>query len=34
MVNIIDQAQAFGSLGIEPRWTHIQQEDGGFAQNT
>ncbi|MEH2306954.1 hypothetical protein [Nostoc sp.] len=34
MVKIIGQVQAFGSPGIEPRWTHNQQEDGGFAQNT
>ncbi|MBN3992054.1 MAG: glucan 1,4-alpha-glucosidase [Nostoc sp. NMS2] len=34
MVKIIGQAQAFGSPGIEPRWTHANKDAVGTAYST
>ncbi|MFN6527018.1 glycoside hydrolase family 15 protein [Nostoc sp. ChiSLP03a] len=34
MVKIIDRAKAFGSPGIEPRWTHANKDGVGTAYST
>ncbi|MEH1850680.1 MAG: hypothetical protein V7L11_03100 [Nostoc sp.] len=34
MVKILSQGQAFGSPGIDPRWTHANKDGVGTAYST